>query len=297
MPGIIIRNVGSLGLALSLWVFGAVIAWFGLAIDLEYGCMLPRSGGSKVYLEYTYRRPRFLASTVVAIFAVVFGITASNCIIFAKYVLFALQIEPTDFMTKLLAVGTHDSNYSHPFLLPSNGYTDTERSWLDQSCLDHLHVSHRDLTSCLTRSEEVKLTTGHSNFEDLWADTNWDFNTISTAFFKVLYSYAGLGNINNVLNEVKNPVRTLKTVAPIALLTACVLYLAINLAFVSVIPLDEVKRSNELIAALFFEKLGYGRWYLPLLIALSAAGNVMVVTFSLVSPISTTVTTTLNPIY
>ena len=257
--------------------------------------MLPRSGGSKVYLEYTYRRPRFLASTIVAIFAVVFGITASNCIIFAKYVLFALQIEPTDFMTKLLAVGLMTViTIIHSCFLRTGIMIQNVLGWIKVAlitftCLTGIYV-------LLTRSEEVKLTTGHSNFEDLWADTNWDFNTISTAFFKVLYSYAGLGNINNVLNEVKNPRSNPQDCrTPIALLTACVLYLAINLAFVSVIPLDEVKRSNELIAALFFEKLGYGRWYLPLLIALSAAGNVMVVTFSLVSPISTPLLPHSNP--
>ncbi len=56
MPGTIIQNVGSPGLALSLWILGAFVAWAGLVIDMEYGCMLPRSGGMKVYLEYTYRQ-------------------------------------------------------------------------------------------------------------------------------------------------------------------------------------------------------------------------------------------------
>jgi hypothetical protein len=44
-PGSIVQSVGSIGITLSLWVFGALIAWLGLAISLEYGCMLPRSGG------------------------------------------------------------------------------------------------------------------------------------------------------------------------------------------------------------------------------------------------------------
>jgi amino acid permease len=44
-PGKIIKAVGSVGLSLLLWVVGASVSWFGLAISLEYGCMLPRSGG------------------------------------------------------------------------------------------------------------------------------------------------------------------------------------------------------------------------------------------------------------
>jgi amino acid permease len=44
-PGAIVRSVGSVGITLLLWIAGALIAWLGLAISLEYGCMLPRSGG------------------------------------------------------------------------------------------------------------------------------------------------------------------------------------------------------------------------------------------------------------
>jgi hypothetical protein len=44
-PGAIVKGVGSIGITLVLWVVGALISWFGLAISLEYGCMLPRSGG------------------------------------------------------------------------------------------------------------------------------------------------------------------------------------------------------------------------------------------------------------
>jgi len=44
-PGAIVQSVGSIGITLLLWIAGALISWLGLAISLEYGCMLPRSGG------------------------------------------------------------------------------------------------------------------------------------------------------------------------------------------------------------------------------------------------------------
>ena len=53
-----------------------------------------------------------------------------------------------------------------------------------------------------------------------------------------------------------------------------------------IVPIEEIKTSGELIAALFFERLfgnRIGSVVLPLAIAISAAGNVMVVTFSHVS--------------
>lgn len=117
----------------------------------------------------------------------------------------------------------------------------------------------------------------------LWDGSVWNWGIISTALFKVFYSYAGLHNVNNVLNEVKNPVKTLKSAASAALLTACILYLLINVAYFLVVPIDEIKNSGELIAALFFERIfgaRVGRILLPIAVAISVAGNVMVVTFS-----------------
>jgi amino acid permease len=100
-PGSIVKTTGSVGLALLLWVVGALLAGCSMMITLEYGCMLPRSGGDKVYLEFTYRHPRFFASTLVAVQAVLLGFTASNCIVFGEYVLYAFEYEVTEFCRRV----------------------------------------------------------------------------------------------------------------------------------------------------------------------------------------------------
>lgn len=288
MPGTIVQNVGSPGLALSMWVIGAFVAWAGLAIDMEYGCMLPRSGGVKVYLEYTYRWPRFLTSTLVAVQAVLLGFTASNCIVFAKYILFATGVPPTDLATKLLAVGlltaitiVHGCFYRTGILIQNL------LGWVKVVLIVFMIITGFVVVLFRAQPRDHGLSSAHTLFwHDLWADSNWAWNNLSTAFFKIFYSYAGLSNINNVLNEVKNPIQTLKSVGPAALSTACLMYLLVNVAYLAVVPLEQVKQSRELIAALFFERVfgaGFGNVFLPLTIALSAVGNVMVVTFALVS--------------
>jgi len=60
-----------------LWVLGLFLAYAGLLVWLEFGCMFPRSGGEKVYLEAVYRRPRFLATVVFAIQAILLGFTGT----------------------------------------------------------------------------------------------------------------------------------------------------------------------------------------------------------------------------
>ena len=121
------------------------------------------------------------------------------------------------------------------------------------------------------------------DWDYLWEGSVWNWGIVSTALFKIFYSYAGLHNVNNVLNEVKNPVKTLRSAASAALLSACVLYVLVNIAYFLVVPIDDIKESGELIAALFFERVfgaHVGRVLLPMAVAISAAGNVMVVTFS-----------------
>lgn len=286
-PGSVTSSVGSIGLSLILWVVGAILAACSLAISLEYGCMLPRSGGDKVYLEFTYQHPRFLASTLVAAQAVLLGFTASNCIIFGRYVLFSLGLEAEEWTQKALAVGLMTGvTIIHSVSLKWGIWIQNTLGWVKVYII--VCMAGAGLYVVLFQPENsFGETPGFKIFgwEELWRESVWSWSVIPTALFKVFYSYAGLQNVNNVLNEVKNPVKTLKSVAPVALLTAVGLYLLVNVAYFMVIPLDEIKNSGELVAGLFFERVfgeSFGRSVLPLAIAVSAMGNVMVVTFAYV---------------
>lgn len=57
------------------WLFGLALAFSGLLIWLELGCMIPRSGGEKVYLEAAYKKPKLLATVVFAVQAILLGFT------------------------------------------------------------------------------------------------------------------------------------------------------------------------------------------------------------------------------
>ncbi|EAW21048.1 putative methionine permease [Aspergillus fischeri NRRL 181] len=290
-PGSIVKSVGSVGLALLVWLVGTVLAACGLAVSMEFGCMLPRSGGDKVYLEYTYRRPRFLASTLIAVQAVLLGFTASNCIIFSKYTLFALSIEPTEYQQKALAVGLMTAiTIVHGCFLKTGIWIQNLLGWMKIFMIAAMTLT--GLWVILFRREEQSMSvsndagrTGYDVFlwDNLWEGSNWSWSLLSTSLFKVFYSYAGLNNVNNVLNEVQDPIRTVKSVCPSALVTACCLYLLANISYFLVVPIEEIKNSGELVGALLFERVfgpHVGRTLFPLAIAISAAGNVMVVTFA-----------------
>ncbi|KAK4072694.1 uncharacterized protein Triagg1_5739 [Trichoderma aggressivum f. europaeum] len=285
-PGAILQSVGSPGLALLLWIVGTFVAAAGLAVSLEYGCMLPRSGGVKVYLEFTYRHPRLFATTQVAINAIFLGFTASNCVIFSRYVLFAFGVENASaFVGKGLAVLLLVAVTVIHAVTPKAGIKIQDfLGWIKVGIIVFmifagLYVVVFQPTLDISVQQKNPLSWDH-----LWDNSVWNWGVMSTSLFKVFYAYAGLDNVSNVLNEVKDPVRTLRSVTLTALVTSCAMYTLINLAYFIVVPIDEIKGSGELIAALFFQRLfgeQVGRKILTLAVALSAVGNVFVVAFAM----------------
>jgi amino acid transporter len=228
-----------------------------------------------------------LASILIAVRSVLLGFTASNCIVFGEYVLYAFKREPSQFEGKVLGLALLTTVVIiHSCFLRTGIFIQNVLGWLKIGLA--IFMVFTSLFVVLFRGNEEaqhrplpQTTTSH-----IWDGSVWNYGIITTAMFKVSYSYAGLSNVNSVLNEVKNPIKTLKSAALTALATSCLLYVLVNIAYFLVVPLEDIKDSGELIAALFFERVfgtDVGRVLLPLAIATSAAGNVMVVTFSHVS--------------
>jgi amino acid transporter len=227
----------------------------------------------------------------VAVQAVLLGFTAGNCTVFGEYTLFAFDISPTESSQKLLAVGLLIAiTICHGCFRKTGILIQNVLGWVKVALIIFMVVTGLYVVTFRPEIASGPSASKHmSSWSELWTGSQWDWGVVATAIFKVTYSYAGLSNVNNVLNEVKEPVKTLKSVSLTALLTTCILYLLVNLAYFVVVPLDQIKESGELIAALFFEAIfgqGTGKTIFPLAIALSAAGNVMVIAFTLVSYLS-----------
>lgn len=92
-PSEILSLSGSVGLALFIWVIGMIIAFAGMAVYMEFGTAIPRNGGEKNYLEYVYRKPKFLVTAMYAAYVVLLGWAGSNSVIFGEYILNAAQVE------------------------------------------------------------------------------------------------------------------------------------------------------------------------------------------------------------
>ena len=52
-----------------------------------------RNGGEKNYLEYVFKKPRFLVTAMFAAYVVLLGWAASNSVVFGEYILNAADVE------------------------------------------------------------------------------------------------------------------------------------------------------------------------------------------------------------
>ncbi|KAI0758577.1 amino acid transporter [Trametes elegans] len=215
-------------------VLGFALSFCGLFIWLEFGSMFPRSGGEKAYLEAVYRRPKHLATVFFAANAILLGFTASGCIHTGH--------DAERWTVRGIAIGVH-------------GLTPRLGVWL----INGLGISKIVILLFIVVSGWVVLSgrTGiedpYANFRNSFAGSSDSSNDYATATFKVLHAYSGWENVNYVLNNVKDPVRTLKIAGPLGLGISAVLYLLANVSYFAAATKEEITNSGVTVASLFFK--------------------------------------------
>lgn len=242
--------------------------------------MIPRSGGEKVYLEAMYKRPKLLASTIFAVYAIVLGFTASGCIVFAQYVVAASGKTATEWEKRGIAIGVITFVTVAHTMVPRWAL----RGMNAVGVIKIIVLLFIVVTgwAVLGGATSVRIPDPKVNFRNAFAGSSGSGYEWAIALYKVLNSYTGWSNASYVLNEVKNPVRTLKIAAPLGLGICGALYMLANVAYFAAATKEEVAASEQTVAALFMSKV-FGeaaQKAISVLIAISAFGNVMTVTFA-----------------
>lgn len=299
IPPAIFEGVGSVGMTLLLWVLGSVISFCGLAVYLDLGAAIPRSGGERVYLERIFRRPHMLATCMFMSYAVLLGFSTPNAIVLGEYALYALDISANRWNVRAIAV----------LAVSAFCYLHSRFPKLGLRLINILGVGKllilvivvlcgvaggimgvgRSDSLLAARRLDVPLThdrtmsTAERNFSDIWAGSSMQPYDYGTALLKVIYCFRGYSTANQVLSDVKNPVRTLKVAAPIALGIVSLGYFAINVAFFLVVDKEDFKSAGVVVAGTFFSNIfggAIGSHILPLFVIISAAGNIAATSFA-----------------
>lgn len=284
-PSIILRSSGSVGMTFIMWILGALVASTGTAVFVEFGTGLPRSGGEKTYMEYIYRRPRFMITCFYTIYGLLIGWLSANSVVFGEYTLNALAIQPTTVNVRVVAF------LCSTFCLAAHG------AFLDyglklQNALGFFKLSVLLIiaVSGLFSLAGVPRFAVHAGYDiphnftwsSFWEGSDIGMNGFVTGMYNVIWAYNGYSNANYALSEVQDPVRTIKRAAPLAMVLVAIAYLSVNVAYFAVVSKQDMLEGGTMAAALFFRNI-FGpatERILSAIIALSILGNLLSMLFT-----------------
>lgn len=278
-PATIYSLAGSVGLSLILWAVGSLIALSGLMVYMEWGSQIPKNGGEKNYLEYFYRKPKFLATCCYAAYAFLLGWAASNSVVFGEYILVAADKEVTRWNQRGIGVACLTFSFLLHGLFKKYGLILQNVLGLFKLVVIGMMIIIGFVA--LGGGGGIKETGNFNHAFTNTAGTTSGYGVVM-ALYNIIWSFVGYSNANYALAEAKNPNRILKYAAPAALISVAVLYMLVNIAYYAVVPLDIMKSSGRIVAAEFFRVVWgeKGAKALSVFVALSALGNVLAVIYS-----------------
>lgn len=83
---------------------------------------------------------------------------------------------------------------------------------------------------------------------NFWEGSGTGVNGFVTALYSVIWSFIGYANANYALSEVRDPVRTIKRAAPLAMSAVTVVYMFVNVAYFAVVSKNDILGSRRIVA-------------------------------------------------
>jgi amino acid transporter len=269
-PAGVQREAGSLGMSLVTWVLAGIFVIFGSYCYIELGLLLRESGGDYSYIFYAFGSlASFLRLWVEAV-VVRPGTEAIVALTFGTYVVapfYNIEINGSApvlivaalmilFQTSLNCLSIKGS------LAVNNVCTVAKLSAL-------VGVIFLGIYALLFIDDSTK------SFENAFENTTTDPGAIARAFYSALFAYQGWNYLNFIVEEVRNPVKTLPRAIIISSFAVIVVYLLVNVAFYTALTPERLLKSPA--AAIDFVQILTG-WsgsgiIVSILVAVSCFGS------------------------
>uniref|UniRef100_A0A7N5ZQM7 Cystine/glutamate transporter n=1 Tax=Anabas testudineus TaxID=64144 RepID=A0A7N5ZQM7_ANATE len=265
-PKGILKNSGSIGLSLIVWIACGVLSLFGALCYAELGTCIKKSGGHYTYIMEAFGPQMAFVRLWADLIAIRPAGMAVISLAFGQYILEPLFM-PCDIPPMAVKLATAIGITSIMYL-NSMSVTWTARVQI------FLTFSKLLAIGIIIVPGMYQLFKGETrNFENAFEFNNVKLSGIPLAFYSGMYAYAGWFYLNFVTEEVDNPERTvpLAICISMAIVTSC--YVLTNVAYCTVMSAEQLL-SSEAVAVTFAEKL-MGRFSIvvPVFVALSCYGS------------------------
>jgi len=251
-PAGIARLVPHPFLLLSLWVAGGLVSLCGALSFAELAATFPETGGFYAYLREGWGRPvafLFGWSELVLIRASALG---GMAIVFGEYALRTFGVDPTTHVLGARSVAAAAIAFA--------AATNIRGAVLGARVVGFSTAAKVAALSALALAAFL-LGGAHGASLDHFAASSppapLTTGGIGLALVSVLYAYDGFGDVSFAGGEVINPSRNLPRAIVLGTVVIIALYLAANVAYLYVMPVDQVARS-PLVAADVMQAL-FGR--------------------------------------
>jgi len=243
-PAGIARLVPDPTLLLALWVGGGLLSLCGALSFAELAAMLPESGGFYAYLREGWGRPiafLFGWSELVLIRANALG---GMAIVFGEYTLRTAGVDPTTHVVTARTIAAAAIAFA--------AATNIRGIVLGARVVGLSTAAKMTALAVLTLSAFALGGAHGADFAHLTAAASSppavSAGSIGLALISVLYAYDGFGDVTFAGGEVSDPARNLPRAIIFGTLAIIAIYVVTNLAYLYVLPVDEVARS-PLVAA------------------------------------------------
>ena len=274
-PSVVLRNSGSVGGSLLIWLACGILTLLTVLCFIELGCMITKSGS-----EYAYLREAFGPTvSFIWFFAMAFIIKPSSVamvsMVMGQYIIEAFYPEceysEREFHAKILAVLAL-------FIVTAINCFSVRLA----ANVTVLFTGMKLIGICIISFVGIiRLSQGYtSSFQNAFSSDQVDITNIGFAFYGGLFAFDGWSNLNVSLEEVKNPRRNLPLCLICGLLLVTVCYLTVNVGYLTVMTPQELIGSSAVAATISNQLFGVVRWIIPIIVACSCFGNINANTFS-----------------
>jgi APA family basic amino acid/polyamine antiporter len=228
-PSEVSRAIPGFGGMLLVWIAAGALTWFGASICAELTSACPRTGGVYVFLREMFSPAAGFLWGWAMFWSMHSGIIAAIAMVFGRYT--ATIVPMGDLGVRLTAVGGI-------LVLSAINYFGVRPGSAVQTALTIAKVAA--ILALLA------LLFGTASLHLPEAPTVFAPGAFLQALVAGLFAFGGWHMVTYAAEETRDPERTIPRALMIGTAVVVVIYLALNAAYLLVLPLDQVLRSTHI---------------------------------------------------
>jgi APA family basic amino acid/polyamine antiporter len=252
------------------WVLGGFITMAGALSMAELGAMYPQAGGVYVYIRKAYGDAAAFLYGWVSLTVIITGSLAALALVFSSYVGSLFNLNETGKLILSLATIIILSGINVFGVKIGNVFSSIITT------LKLVGILAVIVIGISMGHEAIDMNFAFSNFHSIkHPDMNF-FSAFGLACVGIFFSYGGFQHASFLAGEVKEVNKTLPRAMILGTLIVIVVYIAINIAYLKLLPIEAIGASDKVASTAVSTVLNYGSVLIALLISVSILGTISI---------------------